>query len=97
MEQRGTQRVEMVGVNDKRQITALFCSTMVGDFLPVQLIYKGTTPRCHPQFEFPLGWYVTHSKRHWSNEETMVQCVEHIIIPYVTKHEKFLENTNQPL
>ena len=83
MDQRGAQRVEMVGVNDKRQITALFCGTMVGDFLPVQLVYKGTTPRCHPHFEFPSRWHVTHSKKHWSNEETMVQYDECIIIPYI--------------
>lgn len=40
----GEKRVEMVGMNDKRQITAVICGSMVGDFLPVQLIYKGKTP-----------------------------------------------------
>ncbi len=44
MEKRGEKRVEMIGVDDKRQITAVFCGSLIGDFLPVQLIYKGTTP-----------------------------------------------------
>lgn len=48
MEKQGEKRVEMVGVNDKRQITAVFCGTLLGDFLPIQLIYKGKTNRCHP-------------------------------------------------
>lgn len=36
MERQGKKRVEMVGVNDKRQITALFCGTMLGDFLSIR-------------------------------------------------------------
>ena len=83
MDQRGSKRVEMTGVDDKRQITAVFCGSLTGDFLPVQLIYKGKTPRCHPKFKFPSGWHVTHSPKHWSNEETMIQYIEHIILPYL--------------
>ena len=47
MNQRGVK-----GVNDKRQITAVFCCSLVGDFLPVQIIYAGKTARCHPKFNF---------------------------------------------
>lgn len=50
MEKCGEKRVEMVGINDKRQITVIFCGTATGDFLPVQLIYKGKSSRCHPCF-----------------------------------------------
>ena len=56
---RGSGRVEMTGVTDKRQITAVFCGSLVGDFLPVQLIYKGKTQRCHPLYDFPPGWSIT--------------------------------------
>ena len=48
MDREGSKRVEIAGANDKRQITAVFCGTLTGDFLPLQLIYKGKTPRCHP-------------------------------------------------
>ena len=85
MDKSGSKRVEMIGVYDTRQITAVFCGTLLGDFLPVQLIYKGKTPRCHPHFTFPAGWHVTHSPKHWSTEVTMVQYVNHIIVPYVKK------------
>lgn len=88
MDQRGSRRVEMTGLDDKRQITAVFCGTLTGDFLPVQLIYKGKTSRCHPKFKFPSGWHVTHSPKHWSNEETMIQYIELIILPYLRAMRK---------
>ncbi len=93
MDQRGSKRVEMTGVDDKRQITAVFCGTLTGDFLPVQLIYKGKTPRCHPKFKFPSGWHVTHSPKHWANEETMIQYIDHIVLPYL---EAVRETENAP-
>ena len=36
MDESGTKRVEVKEVNDKRQITAVFCGTLTGDFLPLQ-------------------------------------------------------------
>ena len=30
----GSKRVEITGINDKRQITVVFANTMGGDFLP---------------------------------------------------------------
>ena len=71
MEQRDVKRVEMVGQTDKRQITAVFCGSLQGDFLPLQLIYKGKMLRCHPHFQFPPGWHITHFPNHWSTETTM--------------------------
>ncbi len=76
----------MTGDNNKRQITAVFYGSLVGDFLPVQLVYNGKMPRSHPWFEFPPGGHITHSPKHCmhrSTEKTMVQHVEHIIVPYV--------------
>lgn len=90
MERRGSKRVEMTGVGDKRQITAIFCGTILGDFLPIQLIYKGKTNRCHPHFSFPSDWDITHSPKHWSTENTMLQYIDNIIVPYV-------ENVRQSL
>lgn len=84
MDERGVKRVEMVGANDKRQITAVLCGTILGDFLPVQLVYKGKTDRCHPHFQFPADWHIAHSPNHWSTEGTMLQYIDHIIVPYVT-------------
>ena len=43
MEQQGTKRVDPVGAGDKGQIIAVFCGSLVGDFLSVQVIYAGKT------------------------------------------------------
>ena len=75
-------------LKDKRQITAVFCGTIQGDFLPVQVIYKGTTQHCHPCFKFPPGWHVTHSKNHWSMEQTMIEYIHNVIIPYVSANRE---------
>ena len=34
MELKGSKRVEIVGISDKRQITDIFCGTLAGGFLP---------------------------------------------------------------
>ena len=86
MEKRGTKRVEICAIDDKRQITAVFGATLNGDFLPVQLIYKGTTSKCLPNtVAFPKDWHITYSANHWSTSETMMQYLKQIIIPYITK------------
>ena len=92
MDQSGTKRVKVKGVNDKRQITALFCGKLTGDFLPVQLIYKGKTALSHPRYQFPSGWHITHSPRHWSTEETMIQYINEIIIPYMNSQRDALQD-----
>ena len=83
MDAKGSKRVEMAGVSDKRLITAVFCGSLTGDFLPVQAIYRGKTNRCHPRYQFPPDWDITHSPRHWSNEETMIRYVRNIFVPYM--------------
>lgn len=57
MEKLGTRCVELTGVKDKSQMTAIFCGTLtlIGDFLPFQLIYQGKTSHSHPHYRFPAG------------------------------------------
>ena len=43
MARKGSNRVETKGLEDKHQITGVFCALMVGEFLPIQLVYKGKT------------------------------------------------------
>ena len=83
MEKRGTKRVEIAALDDKRQITAVFACSLSGIFLPVQLLYQGTTDKCLPKITFPSDWHITYSANHWSNQDTMVDYVRKIIIPYV--------------
>ncbi|KAK3084172.1 hypothetical protein FSP39_009403 [Pinctada imbricata] len=80
----GAKRVEIQGIDDKRQITGTFAGSMDGVFLPMQLIYGGKTDKCHPKYKFPQGFHITHSGNHWANEETMIQYIDKIICQYVS-------------
>ena len=71
MEAKGSKQVEIVGMSDKRQITAIFCGALSGDFLPPQLIYQGKTTACLPRYNFPNDWHVTYTPNHWSNEDNI--------------------------
>ena len=83
MAKEGSKRVEVAGVEDKRQITAVFAGSLSGDFLPPQLVYQGKTMKCLPSMVFPKGWDVTCTPNHWCNEETTIRYIQIIIIPYV--------------
>ena len=96
MDKEGSRRIEEVGVGDKRMITAVFCGSLVGDFLPVQVIYKGKPNHVHPHYQFPINWHITHSGNHWSTEVTMIQYVVNIIIPYVNNIRGLLKDDNKP-
>ena len=91
MEQEGTKRVEIIAKDDKRQLTAVFAGSSSGDFLPPQLIYEGKTDRCLPQFQFPSTWNITKSENHWSNERTMIEYINDIILPYINKKRSELK------
>ncbi len=86
----GSKRVEIVGVDDKRQITTVLAGSLAGDYLPPQLIYKGTTKRCLPTVKFPDKWHITHSHNHWANEQTMKEYIQKILVPYVRKVAVYL-------
>ena len=85
MDHKGSKRIEIKGLNDKRQITPVFCGMLIGEFMPIQLIYGGKTDRCHPRYPFPPEWHITHSENHWSNEQTMLNYIDKIIVPFVER------------
>ena len=71
MEEEGSKRIEMIGKDDKRQLTVLFAGSLSGDLLPIQIIYQRKSSRCLPKFNFPDKWHVTYTANHWANENTM--------------------------
>lgn len=81
-----------MGIDDKREMTALLTVAMSGVLLAPQLIYAGKTNRCHAQYDFPDSWCITHTTNHWSNEETMLEYCDAIIAPYLSQKRK---NPNQ--
>ena len=52
MEEKGAKRVDCVGLDDKRQITAVICATLSGFFLPFQVIYQGKITANLPRYSF---------------------------------------------
>ena len=83
MEKKGSKRVEVIGLGDKRQITAVFAGTLAGDFLPVQLVYQGKTTKCLPDIDFPETWHITYTPNHWCNSVTTIKYIKSIIVPYI--------------
>ena len=83
MEKVGAKRVEIVGANDKRQITAVFAGTMSGEFLPPQLIYQGKTPKCLlPLDSIPSDWEIAFTENHWANETTVMRYLKKVLFLY---------------
>ena len=91
MNEAKAKKVVIANSDDKRQITAMLAAIMTGEYLPVQLIYKGRTTRCHPKVSFPEGWDIWHSDNHWSNEDTMERYIRNIIMPYVCHKREMLK------
>ena len=83
MEEKGTKRVDCVGLDNKWQITAVICATLSGIFLPFQVIYQGKTAASLPRYSFPEDWNVTYTPNHWSNEEKTLEYITSVILPYV--------------
>ena len=82
----GSRRVEVIGLSDKRQVTATFAATLDGTFLPMQILYQGKTNRSHPKYTFPEGFDIFHTPNHWANEETCLRFFENIILPYIRRY-----------
>lgn len=82
----GAKRVKVLGMgDDKAQITATIFVSEDGDVLPYQMIFTGTTEKCHPTSGKPDDCFWTHTKSHWQSVETYLQLLEKIFIPYKNK------------
>jgi len=88
------KQVPIVGKEEKRQITAVVTSTLGGDLLPMQLIFKGqdknkrkkkATPKIDGLVDTARlrGWHLTQTPNHWSNLGSMKDFVEKIIVKWV--------------
>jgi len=57
--------------------------TKSGVLLSPQAIYAEKTDRCLPKDVFPVDWDVTCTETHWSNETSMLQFIDKVVVPYV--------------
>ena len=88
MEVHGTKQIDMIGLDDKREVTTLLAVSLSGVLLPPQVIYAGKTTRCHPNVTIPTGWHLAHSPSHWSTKETMLEYIHTILVPYMEKQRE---------
>ena len=88
LNEKGAKSVPLQGKGEKKQSTGTFAVSMTGDFLPMQLMYDGKTPRCLPKdVEFPKEFDVTFTLNHWSNEKKSKRLLDNVIFPYLKKKE----------
>ena len=87
MEKKGSTRVPVAGIDDMCQVTTILASSMTGEFLPPQVIYQGKTARSLPSYKLPADWDVTYTPNHWANEDTSLQYLQKIILPFM-KHKR---------
>ena len=85
------RKVEIIGKDDKCQITGVYGCSLSGDFLLVQLIYQGKTKKCLPSVTFPSDWNITFSENHWSNKSTMIEYITQLLLPYIDRKKKELK------
>ena len=91
MHHTGEKVIPIASSDDKRQITAVLAASLIGEYLPPQLIYYGKTERCHPKVPAPEGWDIWHTENHWSNEDTMKWYVEKIVVPFLSQQREALK------
>ena len=95
MEKRGENQVSINGLEDKCQVTLLLCVTKMGNMLPPQMIYAGKTDCCLPKADFPEDWNVTYTESHWSNEDSMIEFIDKVLVSYVQQIRESLPLTRQ--
>ena len=82
MGKEGLERLEILGVEDKRKIIAIFAGTVVGDVLYPQMAYARKTMWYLPSFKVQSSWHVTHTETHWANQKTTEYGIQLILLPY---------------
>ena len=91
MAPQGSKRVEIIGKDNRCQITGVYGCSLSGDILPVQLIYQGKTKKCLPLVTFPSDWNITFSENHWSNESTTIEYITQLLLSYIDRKKKDLK------
>ena len=80
----GSLRAEIVGLEDKCQITVILACSPSGDILPPQIIYSGKTSKCLPSVSYLSSWHVTYTENHWANKRTNFDHINKIfLVPYM--------------
>ena len=72
----------------KKKKKSTFAITLAGEFLPIQLSYRGKTTQRLPRYQFPEVFSLSVNEKHFSNSKETVKFLNVIIVPYVRKMRK---------
>lgn len=92
MEKKEAEQVTVVG-KEKREITVVLPITASGTILPPQEIHQRKIYKCHAKITFPEDWNKTHGESHWSTESPMLEYIDQVLVPYLTKKRQELKLT----
>jgi hypothetical protein len=87
-EQVNSSTVAVIGAEDKRQFTVCMASSLVGELLPMQLIFAGKTARSLPPStaaSIAARVNLTTSDSHWSTLQTMQHYITDVILPHADR------------
>jgi hypothetical protein len=86
---KGAKHIKVIGIENKGQVTFIVSSFGNGLFLPLQVVFMGTTHKTLPpnnEGKFMCinnGWDFTFSKNNWSTIETTKKIVHKILLLYL--------------
>jgi hypothetical protein len=96
-EPKGTKDMQVLGLEDKRQITMVVSSNVAKDLLPPQIVFSSNTtfksfpPNNQGKTNYIKdGWDLTFSENHWSSLETTNKFVTNILLPYLQSYIQIL-------
>jgi len=84
MPSEGSKQVDIIVLEDKREIIALLGSTADVSLLPPHILYQGKADQCHAKYQFP-------DDNHWSTVDSIIRYIENVIVPYTDKVKEELD------
>jgi len=95
--QKGTKDMQVLGLEDKRQITMVVSSNVAMDLLPPQIVFTSSiTFKSFPpnnqgkKIYIKDGWDLTFSENRWSSLEITKKFVTNILFPYMKSYIQIL-------
>ena len=85
---KGTKKVDVAEIADKRDINLTLTVSMDGKALPFPAIYKGKTKQSLPKVTFPTGFSLSANMKHHNNTQEVLEHLKEIVIPYVEAERK---------
>jgi hypothetical protein len=95
----GSKQVSMIGNEEKRAFTTLLAINAAVGRLPIQCVYEGRTNKSTPKKSAPyrkdcddanFHFIFSGTGNHWSNQKTMREWVELVVIPYLERERERL-------